>query len=65
MSFDSSKKKDNIRKIPLIEDNANDQFNQLQSRYIEFMRDFEEISEYEKKLNKMERKEYDQIKNHM
>jgi hypothetical protein len=65
MSFDSSKKKDNIRKIPLIEDNANDQFNQLQSRYIEFMRDFEEICEYEKKLNKMERKEYEQIKNHM
>ena len=62
MSFDSSKKKDNIRKIPLIEDNANDQFSQLQSRYIEFMKDFEQISEYEKKLDKMERKEYDQIK---
>lgn len=65
MSFDSSKRKDNSRKIPLIEENANSQFSQLQSRYIEFMKDYEEISNYEMKLNKMTRNEYEQIKNDM
>lgn len=65
MSFDSNKKKDNLGKVPLIVDTVNSQLSQLQNRFVEFIRDMDELEVYEKKLNKLTKAEYDNQKDLM
>jgi hypothetical protein len=61
MSFNKIQK-DNLQNTPFIKENINDQFIQLQNKYIEFIKFYEEIAEYEKKLSGLDRKQYDKIK---
>ena len=65
MSFDSFKKKDAIGKSPLLEDDLSTQFNELQSEYLNFIRDFDEILEYEIRLGIVSVQEYLGNKNEM
>jgi hypothetical protein len=65
MSFDSNKKKDNLKKIPLIEENINSQLSTLQIRFVEFLRDLDELNNYEKKINKLSKQDYDAQKDEM
>ena len=66
MSFGiGNRKKDDSRVLPLIEDTVNSQFTQLQNRFLEFIKDLDELEIYEKKLNKMTKEEYDSRKNEM
>jgi hypothetical protein len=65
MTFNpSGKKKDNFKSTPLIED-SQDQFVLLQNNFLEFIKLYDEISDYEKKLDTLTRKEYDKIKDDM
>jgi hypothetical protein len=57
-----NKKKDDLRKSPLIEDNSQDQFRDMQNKFLEFIKIYEEITEYENKLSGLNRNEYDRIK---
>jgi hypothetical protein len=58
MSFEKTLKNN----VPLINDNINENFNQLQNKYLLFIKNYDEIQEYDRKLNFMNRKEYDSIK---
>ena len=50
------------KKIPLIENDINNQFSQLQSLFLEFNRLHDEVKQYEEKLLSMNRKEFDNIR---
>jgi hypothetical protein len=62
MSFNTNK---NVRTDPLIEDDSQDQFNELQNNFLQFIKLYDEITEYDLKLNNLSRKEYDKIKDEM
>ncbi len=65
MSFNLDKKKDNAKKVPFIEENINTQLSALQIRFVEFLRDLDELEDYEKKINKISKKDYDAHKDEM
>jgi len=51
-----------MRTAPLIDDNAQDNFNSLQNKFLEFIRYYDDITEYERKLANFTRKDYDRVK---
>jgi hypothetical protein len=60
MSF-GAKKKDN--KAPLIEEgDIQEQFKTLQNKYLDFIKYFDEMTDFETKLSKMSRKDYDKVR---
>ncbi len=65
MSFEKIIKKDNSKNVPLFDNNIDVIFNQLQNKFLQFMKLHDEIIEYDRKLNSMNRKEYDIIKSKM
>ncbi len=66
MTFNQFKKKnDNTKVIPLVEDTQQDQFSLLQNKFLQFVKYYDDIVEYEIKLNSLTRKEYDRIKDDM
>ena len=65
MSFEKAIKKDNIKNIPLIEYNTSENYVQLQNNFLNFTKNYDNIVEYDRKLNSMTKKEYDSQKSHM
>ncbi len=61
MSFN----KEETRTIPLITENLQDQFKHLQMNYLEFMKTYEDLNNYDQKLLNITRKDYDKIKDDM
>ena len=64
MSFNTSTSpKRDIRNIALIEETENPQeiLNNLQNKFLEFNRDYDEILDYYNSLPNMTRKQYDKI----
>ncbi len=57
--------KPETKTVPLIEDNLKYQFKQLQVLYLEFMKVYEDLSNYDQKLINVTRKDYDKIKDDM
>jgi hypothetical protein len=62
MSFQPSTKQ---QKSPLVENNSKEILDGLQRKYLNFIKMYDKIVEYEKKLNNFSRKEYDQTKHEM
>ena len=65
MSFENIIKKPNSKNVPLFEDNMDEIYNELQNKFLLFIKQHEELLEYDRKLNFMNRKEYDLIKSKM
>ena len=65
MSFENIIKKPNSKNVPLFEDNMDEKYNELQNKFLLFIKQHEELLEYDRKLNFMNRKEYDLIKSKM
>jgi hypothetical protein len=61
MSFN----KEETRTVPLITVNLQDQFKNLQMSYLEFMKTYEDLNNYDQKLLNISRKDYDKIKDDM
>jgi hypothetical protein len=64
MTFNVFKRNSNLNNL-LIEDQAHEQFNLLQKKFLEYVKNVDEIAEYDKRLNNLTRKEYDKIKDDM
>lgn len=64
MSFNKNEIQTNQKITPLKEDKQNDFFI-LQSKFLNFIKTYEEISEYEVKLEKLSIKDYEKIKEDM
>ena len=65
MSFLNANKKDNEKNISLIDQNSNRNFVNLQNNFIIFTKNYDQILEYDRKLNTMTKKEYDNQNSHM
>jgi hypothetical protein len=65
MSFEKAIKKDNDKNVNLIDYNTNENFVHFQNNFIIFTKNYDEIVEYDRKLNSMTKKEYDNQKSHM
>lgn len=65
MSFLNANKKDNEKNISLIDQNSNGNFVNLQNNFIIFTKNYDQILEYDRKLNTMTKKEYDNQNSHM
>ena len=65
MSFEKAIKKDNDKNVNLIDYNTNENFVHLQNNFIIFTKNYDEIVEYDRKLNSMTKKDYDNQKSHM
>lgn len=59
MSFNPSSKQ---QKTPLVENDSKEILDGLQKKYLNFIKIYEKMLDYEKKLNSFSRREYDQIK---
>jgi homospermidine synthase len=57
--------KQETKTIPLIEDHLKYQFKQLQVIYLEFMKVYEDLVNFDQKLINITRKDYDKIKDDM
>lgn len=62
MLFDSLKKKGNIKKMPLMDEKGDDKFSLLQKAYLEFLKDFEELTNYKQKLPDLNKKDHTLMK---
>jgi hypothetical protein len=60
MTFNNTKQE--TKKIPLMQDEINDKFIQLQSLFLEYTKIFDELIQYEKKLPSMNRKDFDKCR---
>jgi hypothetical protein len=58
MTFNSSAKVE-TRKVPIMEDDINGQFKQLQSLFLDFSKIYDDLIQYEQKLPSMNKKEFD------
>lgn len=59
MSFKPSSKQ---QKSPLMANDSKDLLETLQKKYLNFIKIYEKMNDYEKKLNTYSRREYDSIK---
>jgi hypothetical protein len=60
MTFNNTKQE--TKKIPLMEENINNQFSQLQSLFLEFNKTYDELTHYNGKLTSINKKEFDSIR---
>lgn len=51
-----------IKSVLLVEDSVQDQLSILQEKFVEFIRIYDEMVEFEKKLSDFSRREYDRAK---
>ena len=59
MSFNPSNKQ---QKSPLVGDDSKELLESLQKKYLNFIKIYEKMLDYEKKLNNFTRREYDTVK---